>query len=48
MREKKSKTLLQVFIGPKGGHLLEIDAWKERFLLSLDNTEECKEKAGYS
>jgi type III restriction enzyme len=46
MREKKSKTLLQVFIEPKGGHLLEIDAWKERFLLSLDKAEECKEKAG--
>lgn len=46
MRDKKSKTLLQVFIEPKGEHLLESDAWKERFLLSLDKAERCKEKSG--
>ena len=31
---------LQIFIEPKGGHLLEKDAWKEKFLLSLENNAE--------
>lgn len=46
MRDKRDKTLLQVFIEPKGEQLFNLDAWKERFLLSLDKAERCKEKAG--
>lgn len=26
---------MQIFIGPKGTHLLEKDAWKEKFLLQM-------------
>jgi len=46
MREKKDKTLLQIFIEPKGDQLLDLDAWKERFLLSLDKATNCKAKVG--
>lgn len=46
MRNKKDGSLLQVFIEPKGEHLFDTDAWKERFLMSLDRAESCKSKAG--
>ena len=46
MRNKKDKSLLQVFIEPKGEHLFDTDAWKERFLMSLERAEKCKSKAG--
>ena len=35
-RKETTKSLYyQIFIEPKGGYLKEIDAWKEKFLLSL-------------
>ena len=42
----KSKTLLQVFIEPKGEHLRLGDAWKENFLLSLHEATVCKKNIG--
>lgn len=35
MKETTKKFYYQIFIEPKGSHLKEIDAWKEKFLLSL-------------
>ncbi len=34
-KEKKDTMYYQVFIEPKGGHLLKNDAWKEQMLASL-------------
>ena len=34
---EKNFEQLQIFIEPKGGHLLEKDSWKEKFLLRLEN-----------
>lgn len=31
----------QIFIEPKGTHLIEHDAWKEKFLLQIENMAEC-------
>lgn len=42
----KNKTLLQVFIEPKGEHLRLGDAWKENFLLSLQEATICQNKTG--
>jgi len=42
----KNKTLLQVFIEPKGEHLRLGDTWKENFLLSLQEATICQNKTG--
>ena len=31
----------QIFIEPKGEHLIEYDKWKEKFLLQIENTGKC-------
>ncbi|GMO26828.1 MAG: hypothetical protein Ta2B_07220 [Termitinemataceae bacterium] len=39
LQEKKGESLLQyqIFIEPKGTHLLEHDKWKEDFLLEIES-----------
>lgn len=37
-KEKKDTMHYQVFIEPKGKHLLEADKWKEEFLLAIQST----------
>lgn len=36
-KNKDGYEQLQIFIEPKGSHLLEKDSWKEKFLLELEN-----------
>ncbi|MBU4144986.1 MAG: type III deoxyribonuclease, partial [Candidatus Thermoplasmatota archaeon] len=39
LKEKKTKNILyyQIFVEPKGSHLLETDHWKQKFLLEIDS-----------
>ena len=36
-KERSDTMYFQVFIEPKGGHLLKIDQWKEDFLINIKN-----------
>ena len=36
-KERNNTMYFQVFIEPKGGHLLKIDQWKEDFLINIKN-----------
>ncbi|MGI2792233.1 DEAD/DEAH box helicase family protein [Bacillus cytotoxicus] len=41
-KNDKKQLIYQVFIEPKGGHLLETDSWKEEFLKEIQNDYEVK------
>jgi type III restriction enzyme len=41
-KDDKKQIIYQIFIEPKGGHLLEKDAWKEEFLQEIKNDYEVK------
>ncbi|WP_445486438.1 DEAD/DEAH box helicase family protein [Niallia sp. 03133] len=41
-KDDNKQIIYQVFIEPKGGHLLEKDAWKEEFLQEIKNDYEVK------
>jgi type III restriction enzyme len=45
LTEKKSDTSIyfQIFLEPKGEHLFEHDAWKEKFLLALRKRHKIKQ-----
>lgn len=36
-KERTGTEQIIVFVEPKGTHLLEVDSWKENFLLQLEN-----------